>query len=135
MTFNEFNLKDPLQKAIDQAGFKEPSPIQEQAIPILLNRKDLLGVAQTGTGKTAAFGIPILHHLYENSNHPQIKTGEAWSPLRPVKQMEAGLSSLIYAAAVKIFFSTLILKNRPLQSQMIVALRSFRPSYRLQISM
>ena len=63
MTFNEFNLKDLLQKAIDEAGFKEPSPIQEQAIPYVLNGKDIVGQAHTGTGKTAAFGLPILNKL------------------------------------------------------------------------
>jgi ATP-dependent RNA helicase DeaD len=63
MTFNEFNFKDLLQKAIDQAGFKEPSPIQEQAIPVVLNGKDMVGQAHTGTGKTAAFGLPILNRM------------------------------------------------------------------------
>lgn len=63
MTFNEFNLKQNLQKAIDEAGFKEPSPIQEQAIPVILEGKDIVGQAHTGTGKTAAFGLPILNKL------------------------------------------------------------------------
>lgn len=59
MTFNEFNFKQPLQRAIEEAGFKEPSPIQEQAIPVVLNGKDIVGQAHTGTGKTAAFGLPL----------------------------------------------------------------------------
>ncbi len=63
MTFNEFNFKELLQKAIDEAGFNEPSPIQEQAIPFILNGKDMVGQAHTGTGKTAAFGLPILNKL------------------------------------------------------------------------
>ena len=63
MTFNEFNFKELLQKAIDEAGFNEPSPIQEQAIPIILEGKDIVGQAHTGTGKTAAFGLPILNKL------------------------------------------------------------------------
>lgn len=65
MTFKELGLAAPILKALEEQGYTNPTPIQEQAIPILLKRKDLLGVAQTGTGKTAAFGIPILHHLYE----------------------------------------------------------------------
>lgn len=65
MTFKELGLAEPILKALQDEGYTNPTPIQEQAIPILLKRKDLLGVAQTGTGKTAAFGIPILHHLYE----------------------------------------------------------------------
>ena len=67
MTFNEFNLKDLLQKTIDEAGFKEPSPIQEQAIPFVLAGRDIVGQAHTGTGKTAAFGLPILNNMKGNS--------------------------------------------------------------------
>ncbi|MEN8717646.1 MAG: DEAD/DEAH box helicase [Sulfurovum sp.] len=63
MTFQEFNFKEDLQKAIDEAGFKEPSPIQEQAIPVVLDGKDIVGQAHTGTGKTAAFGLPVLNKL------------------------------------------------------------------------
>ncbi len=63
MTFKEFNFKPQLQKAIDDAGFKEPSPVQEEAMPIVLEGKDIVGQAHTGTGKTAAFGLPILNML------------------------------------------------------------------------
>ncbi len=65
MTFKELGLAEPILKALAAEGYTHPTPIQEQAIPILLQGKDLLGVAQTGTGKTAAFGIPILHLMYE----------------------------------------------------------------------
>ena len=68
MTFKELGLAEPILKALQAEGYENPTPIQEQAIPILLNGKDLLGVAQTGTGKTAAFGIPILQHLYNSQN-------------------------------------------------------------------
>ena len=68
MEFKELGLAEPLLDALETAGYTHPTPIQEQAIPILLKGKDLLGVAQTGTGKTAAFGIPILHHLYNAKN-------------------------------------------------------------------
>jgi len=63
MTFTEFNFRPELAKAIETAGFKEPSPIQEKAIPIILKGKDVVGQAHTGTGKTAAFGLPILNKL------------------------------------------------------------------------
>jgi len=65
MTFKDLGLAEPILKALEGEGYTNPTPIQEQAIPILLRGKDLLGVAQTGTGKTAAFGVPILHHLYQ----------------------------------------------------------------------
>ncbi|MGB6150518.1 MAG: DEAD/DEAH box helicase [Pricia sp.] len=68
MTFEDLGLAEPILKAVEKEGYTNPTPIQEQAIPILLKGKDLLGVAQTGTGKTAAFGIPILHHLYNAKN-------------------------------------------------------------------
>jgi ATP-dependent RNA helicase RhlE len=66
MTFNELKIIDPILKALEAEGYIQPTPIQEQSIPILLDGKDLLGCAQTGTGKTAAFAIPILQHLYLN---------------------------------------------------------------------
>ncbi len=73
MTFKQLGLAEPILKALQAEGYENPTPIQEQAIPILLKGKDLLGVAQTGTGKTAAFGIPILHHLYEGISLRQNK--------------------------------------------------------------
>jgi len=63
MTFQEFNFKKALQQSIDDAGFKEPSPIQADAIPVVLDGKDMVGQAHTGTGKTAAFGLPILNMM------------------------------------------------------------------------
>lgn len=68
MTFNELNFKENLQKAIDDAGFKEPSPIQRDAIPVVLKGKDIVGQAHTGTGKTAAFGLPIINMMKCNKN-------------------------------------------------------------------
>ncbi|WP_031425392.1 DEAD/DEAH box helicase [Flavimarina sp. Hel_I_48] len=64
MTFKDLGLIDPILKALADKGYTHPTPIQEQAIPVLLQNKDLLGSAQTGTGKTAAFTIPILQNIY-----------------------------------------------------------------------
>ena len=66
MTFQALNLIEPILKAVAFEGYLEPSPIQEQAIPVLLEGKDLLASAQTGTGKTAAFAIPIIQALYHD---------------------------------------------------------------------
>lgn len=63
MLFNELFLIEPILKALKEEGYEKPTPIQAQSIPILLQGKDLLGCAQTGTGKTAAFAIPILQLL------------------------------------------------------------------------
>ncbi len=65
MSFEKLNLIEPLLKALKNEGYTNPTPVQEQSIPIILNRKDLLGCAQTGTGKTAAFALPILQILHE----------------------------------------------------------------------
>lgn len=62
-TFNELKVSAPILAALDTLGYEHPTPIQEQAIPEVLKGKDLLGCAQTGTGKTAAFAIPILQRL------------------------------------------------------------------------
>ena len=71
MTFKDLALEPPILKALEKQGYTQPTPIQEQAIPILLKGHDLLGVAQTGTGKTAAFGIPILNHLIKDRKSEQ----------------------------------------------------------------
>ncbi len=63
MKFSDFNLKEDLEKAINIAGFVEPSPIQEKAIPVVISGKDIVAQAQTGTGKTAAFGLPVLQNM------------------------------------------------------------------------
>ncbi|TWP22744.1 DEAD/DEAH box helicase [Apibacter muscae] len=68
MTFEKLNLVEPILRALKDQNYINPTPIQAQAIPILLEGKDLLGVAQTGTGKTAAFSIPIIQQLHQNLN-------------------------------------------------------------------
>lgn len=71
-TFQQFNLPNFLMQALDQIGYEKPSPIQSATIPHLLAGKDVLGQAQTGTGKTAAFALPLLARLNIKSNKPQI---------------------------------------------------------------
>jgi ATP-dependent RNA helicase RhlE len=66
MLFEQLGLIEPLMKALKTEGYTNPTPIQQQAIPFVLQRKDLLGCAQTGTGKTAAFAIPILQILEQD---------------------------------------------------------------------
>ena len=66
MSFENLNLIEPILRALKQEGYTIPTPVQEQSIPIILRNQDLLGCAQTGTGKTAAFAIPILQTLYNN---------------------------------------------------------------------
>ncbi len=70
MSFEKLNLIEPILRALREEGYEKPTPIQQQAIPIILRKRDLLGCAQTGTGKTAAFAIPILQLL---KGQPQVK--------------------------------------------------------------
>jgi len=63
MTFQDFNFKPELAQAVTAAGFREPSPVQKEAIPLVLEGRDLIAQAHTGTGKTAAFGLPMLQQL------------------------------------------------------------------------
>jgi ATP-dependent RNA helicase RhlE len=73
MTFEDFKLDEGLTEALSYMGFKSPTPIQQQAIPIILEGKDIIGCAQTGTGKTAAFMLPVLNKL-ANSTTPDTDT-------------------------------------------------------------
>ena len=70
--FESLGIASPVLKAVQQLGYEQPSPIQEQSIPILLAGENLLGVAQTGTGKTAAFALPLLSRIDSKQKTPQI---------------------------------------------------------------
>ncbi len=66
MQFKDLKIIEPILKALEEEKYSVPTSIQEEAIPLILNKRDVLGSAQTGTGKTAAFAIPILQHLYND---------------------------------------------------------------------
>src|SRR5947207_524384 len=65
--FKNLNLSEPLMRALIKKGYTEPTPIQQKAIPVILEGKDIFGCAQTGTGKTAAFALPILQLLNQSA--------------------------------------------------------------------
>jgi len=77
VTFADLGLSEPLQRALKAAQYTVPTPIQERTIPALLQGRDVLGIAQTGTGKTAAFALPILQHLSTTSVRAQPKSPRA----------------------------------------------------------
>ena len=87
MNFDELQLSPLLLKALDQKGYTKPSPIQEQAIPYVLNGQDLLGCAQTGTGKTAAFALPIIQNLMERPKNRQKKKPIRSLILTPTREL------------------------------------------------
>lgn len=69
-TFRELGLSAPILRQLENLEYKTPTPIQEACIPLLLQNKDLMGLAQTGTGKTAAFALPLIQQLSERSGKP-----------------------------------------------------------------
>ena len=97
MTFADLHLAPPLLRALAEEGFATPTPIQARSIPILLKGRDLLGLAQTGTGKTAAFALPLLHRL-DSTPHAAPVRGARVLVLAPtrelVAQIAAGFSTL-----------------------------------------
>jgi ATP-dependent RNA helicase DeaD len=89
-SFADFNLHPDIARAIDELGFEEPSPVQTQAIPILLEGRDLIAQAMTGTGKTAAFGIPLAQHLDPDSDAIQAVV------LAPTRELAVQVAEQVY---------------------------------------
>jgi ATP-dependent RNA helicase RhlE len=95
-TFAGFGLAQPLLDALKRTGFDTPTPIQQQSIAPQLAGRDILGVAQTGTGKTAAFGLPIIHQILGMPGRPSPKACRALilAPTRELAvQIEASFRS------------------------------------------
>ncbi|MDR7231067.1 ATP-dependent RNA helicase RhlE [Caulobacter sp. BE264] len=97
--FSDLGLAKPLLKALAEKGYKEPTPIQAQAIPVVLQGKDLLGIAQTGTGKTAAFALPILQRLAEDRK-PAPRRGCRCLVLSPTRELATQIAENFKAYAV-----------------------------------
>ena len=122
MTFKDLGLSQPLLKAIQEQGYEKPTPIQEQSIPVILNRKDILAGAQTGTGKTAGFTLPMLE-LLSRSTKKENKHSIKALILTPTRELAAqvGESVSLYAKHLP-FKSTIIFGGVKINPQ-IVALR------------
>ncbi len=89
--FSDLGLAEPLIRALETKGYSDPTPIQKQAIPALLEGRDLLGIAQTGTGKTAAFALPSLHRLAANSK-PRQNAACRMLVLSPTRELAAQIA-------------------------------------------
>jgi ATP-dependent RNA helicase RhlE len=102
-TFDDLQLSEPLLRALAAEGYEKPTPIQAQSIPSLLAGKDLLGIAQTGTGKTAAFALPILQKLAAHPDRPAKGTCRALI-LSPTRELAAqiGESFRVYGKFLKV---------------------------------
>ncbi|MBS1505733.1 MAG: DEAD/DEAH box helicase [Bacteroidetes bacterium] len=104
MSFEKLNLIEPILRALKAEGYTKPTPIQEQSIPVLLERKDLLGCAQTGTGKTAAFAIPILQLLHQDELYKKGPDGIKALILTPTRELaiQIGESFAAYGKYLRI---------------------------------
>ncbi len=108
MHFSDLNLNKPLLKAIFEKNYETPTEVQKQTIPFVLAKKDVIASAQTGTGKTAAFALPILQLLFhqQDANKElsdlQDKKNETASSLNEEQQVEAGISPELIRLSVGI---------------------------------
>ena len=89
--FTDLGLSKPILKALAREGYETPTPIQAQAIPGVMQGRDLLGIAQTGTGKTAAFALPILHRLSEDRK-PAPRRGARCLVLSPTRELASQIA-------------------------------------------
>ena len=97
ISFDNLDLIEPIKRALKTEGYAIPTPIQQQAIPLILTKKDLLGCAQTGTGKTAAFAIPILQMLFMEKNEGQGKRPIKTLILTPTRELAIQIGESIRA--------------------------------------
>ncbi|HWA34326.1 MAG TPA: DEAD/DEAH box helicase [Cyclobacteriaceae bacterium] len=104
MSFENLNIIEPILLALKSEGYSKPTPIQAQAIPVLLQRRDLLGCAQTGTGKTAAFAIPILQLLHQDELYKKGPAGIKTLILTPTRELaiQIGESFAAYGKLLRI---------------------------------
>jgi ATP-dependent RNA helicase RhlE len=118
MSFEKLNLIDPILKSLKAEGYTTPTPIQEQSIPVLLEGRDLLGCAQTGTGKTAAFAIPILQLLHQDELFKKAPAGIKVLILTPTRELaiQIGESFAAYGKLLRIRH-TVIFGGVPQRSQ------------------
>ena len=123
MKFEELGLSQPILKALRSEGYSEPTPIQQKSIPILLKGKDLLGVAQTGTGKTAAFGIPILERLLQTSKEQSGKKRVRALIVTPTRELALQIAESLSAYGRFTPISNTVIFGGVKQGQQVKALQ------------
>jgi ATP-dependent RNA helicase RhlE len=123
MSFENLKLIEPLLKALQTEGYTTPTPIQAQAIPIVLSHRDLLGCAQTGTGKTAAFALPTLQLLYQDRMaHKEQKTIKALV-LTPTRELAIQIAESFTAYGKNTGLKNLVIFGGVSQNPQVDALR------------
>ncbi|MCQ8240051.1 DEAD/DEAH box helicase [Rhizosaccharibacter radicis] len=121
-SFTDLNLSEPLLRALSEEGYTTPTPIQAGAIPHLLEGRDLLGLAQTGTGKTAAFALPILHRLDKN-RRPAPPKGARVLVLAPTRELAAQIDASFVAYARHMRLSHTVIFGGVGQGRQVEAMR------------
>jgi ATP-dependent RNA helicase RhlE len=90
-SFNDFGLAEPILRALAEEKYVTPTPIQAQTVPLALQSRDVIGIAQTGTGKTAAFALPILNHLFNKRQRPERKSARVLV-LSPTRELSGQIA-------------------------------------------
>ena len=107
-TFRELGLSAPILRQLEKLEYKTPTPIQAACIPLLLQNKDLMGLAQTGTGKTAAFALPLIQQFSEHPRKPLARQVRALI-LSPTRELAAQIHDNICAYAKGLNLSTAVI--------------------------
>lgn len=124
MSFNNLQLIEPVLKALIHEGYTKPTPIQEQAIPVILQQKDLLGCAQTGTGKTAAFAIPLLQLMHQQQQQsPQGRRNIKALVLTPTRELAIQIEESFRAYGKYVDLKTLVVFGGVSQVNQVNTLR------------
>jgi ATP-dependent RNA helicase RhlE len=124
MTFEKLDLIEPILKALQHEGYTQPTPIQEISIPIILKGNDLLGCAQTGTGKTAAFAIPILQQLYLNKGNDRAPRKIKVLIITPTRELAIQIGESFAAYGRFMFLRHTVVFGGVPQSQQVGALKA-----------
>src|SRR5437868_5774584 len=122
MSFNSLGIIEPILRALHEEGYRTPTPIQQRAIPVVLDGTDLLGVAQTGTGKTAAFAVPILQILFEGKPHGKHKHIRCLI-LTPTRELAVQIEESFEAYGRHLGLSSVVIFGGVKQGQQTTALR------------
>lgn len=124
MTFDKLDLVEPILNALQHEGYTQPTPIQEVSIPIILKGKDLLGCAQTGTGKTAAFAIPILQRLYLKRENDKIHRKIRVLIVTPTRELAIQIGESFAAYGSNMRFKHAVIFGGVPQNPQVNALKS-----------
>jgi len=117
-SFNDFGLVEPITRALRDEKYETPTPIQAQTIPLALEGRDVIGIAQTGTGKTASFALPILHHIVRKRIRPERKSCRVLV-LSPTRELSGQISDsfMTYGRYIRPLAVTLAIGGVPINRQ------------------